>query len=183
MRAARILRQFSADPITTHVGDRSQFWKKVREALVVNPEIGTGSPIADAHRWPQPASRPETFVVPTSKASDVAQNPYFQRDFRRQYPKTEVVTQDELALLLVSQGGFTSLPAPATSSTSEKALTADSPAPSLSTIYSSTAAASFKPPVPPGPKYKWSTAVAETIPSGEHSGFPLVAYGATLVKA
>lgn len=60
------------------------------------------------HRWPQPASRPETFTVPASRASDIAQNAYWQRDFRRMYPKTAVVTQAELASLLIAQGGFTS---------------------------------------------------------------------------
>ena len=46
--------------------------------------------------------------MPASRASDIAQNAYWQRDFRRMYPKTEVVTQAELATLLIAQGGFTS---------------------------------------------------------------------------
>lgn len=37
MRASFSLRQLSNDPFKTHVGDRSPLWKKVREALVVNP--------------------------------------------------------------------------------------------------------------------------------------------------
>ena len=36
----------------------------------------------------------------------VAENPYYKRDFRRAFPKTEVVTQGELAKLLIAQGGF-----------------------------------------------------------------------------
>ncbi|KAK4702161.1 hypothetical protein P7C70_g4061, partial [Phenoliferia sp. Uapishka_3] len=172
MRASLCVRTaksaLSADPTKTHVHDRSPLWKKVREALVVNPDIHTGSPLVLEHRWPQPASRPETFTVPASKASDVADNAYFKRDFRRMYPKTSVVTQEELATLLIAQGGFTScvhslratkllgermrdlsamerraetlfvtlcsLPAPPTASSSEKALTADSPAPSLAAV-------------------------------------------------
>lgn len=69
-------------------------------------ESSTGNPLASQNRQPEPASRPEKFTVPSSKASDVAQNPYFKRDFRRMYPKTEVVTQGELAKLLIAQGGF-----------------------------------------------------------------------------
>jgi len=74
--------------------------------LPVHSESSTGNPLASANRQPEPASRPEKFTVPSSKASDVAQNPYFKRDFRRMYPKTEVVTQGELAKLLIAQGGF-----------------------------------------------------------------------------
>lgn len=68
----------------------------------------TGNPLPIANRQPEPASRPERFSVPSSKASDVAENPYFRRDTRRNYPKTEVVTQPELAKLLIAQGGFES---------------------------------------------------------------------------
>ena len=68
----------------------------------------TGNPLPIANRQPEPASRTERFSVPSSKASDVAQNPYFRRDTRRNYPKTEVVTQPELAKLLIAQGGFES---------------------------------------------------------------------------
>jgi hypothetical protein len=42
-------------------------------------------------------------IVACIAASDIAENPYYLRDFRRQYPKLEVVTQDELAQLLLSQ--------------------------------------------------------------------------------
>lgn len=69
-------------------------------------DIGTGAPLVVEHRWPQPGSRPEKFTVPSSKASDIAQNPYFLRDFRRMYPSTATLTQTELATLLIAQGGF-----------------------------------------------------------------------------
>lgn len=36
----------------------------------------------------------------------VAHNAYYERDFRRMYPKTEFVTQSELAELLLAQGGI-----------------------------------------------------------------------------
>lgn len=38
--------------------------------------------------------------------SAVAGNAYFERDFRRQFPTTEFVTQSELAELLLTQGGI-----------------------------------------------------------------------------
>lgn len=38
----------------------------------------------------------------------MAANPYYQRDFRRQYPKTEVLTQAELSTLLIAQSGINS---------------------------------------------------------------------------
>lgn len=98
-------------------------------------ESSSGNPLPAKFRTPEPASRPEKMSVPSSKASDgqysptyskcpkphrpsltedpspfflVAENPYFKRDFRRMYPKTEVVTQGELAKLLIAQGGFES---------------------------------------------------------------------------
>lgn len=75
--------------------------------FATNSDSGYGAPLPTEHRQPPPGSRPEKFSVPSSQASDVAFNPYWKRDFRRMYPKTEVVTQDELAQLLLNQGGFT----------------------------------------------------------------------------
>jgi hypothetical protein len=56
------------------------------------------------HRYPQPASREEPYTMPSSKASDIAQNPYSQRDFRRMYPSTVALTQEGLTNLLLAQG-------------------------------------------------------------------------------
>lgn len=47
MRPSISLRQLSNDPFKTHVGDRSPLWKKVREALVVNP-CDSYSPLSSA---------------------------------------------------------------------------------------------------------------------------------------
>ncbi|GAA5899066.1 hypothetical protein JCM8208_002993 [Rhodotorula glutinis] len=177
LRSTRVLRQkLSADPNVYHATDETPLWRKIRRAIVVNPESSTGNPLASANRQPEPASRPEKFTVPSSKASDVAQNPYFKRDFRRMYPKTEVVTQGELAKLLIAQGGFEALP-PVTASESDKttALTADSPAPSLAALYStpSGAVSGFRPPKPPGRKYNWH-ASKEQAPSDPNAYFPMV---------
>ena len=54
-------------------------------------------------RTPPPASRPEPYHRPAGKASDIAENPYFKRDPRRNYPQTSVVTQQKLSALLIAQ--------------------------------------------------------------------------------
>ncbi|GAA6018021.1 hypothetical protein JCM10207_002743 [Rhodosporidiobolus poonsookiae] len=186
LRATRVLRQkyaHEADPFLTHAKDESPFWKKVREALVVNPQSSTGNPLPQFHRQPEPASRPEKFTVPSSKASDVAENPYYKRDFRRAYPKTEVVTQDELAKLLIAQGGFEALPPiTAPEGTDTKAITAESTVPSLSSLFASptaVAAPAFRPPTPPGAKYRWFAA-KEAVPHDPNAYFPM--YNASAEK-
>ncbi|KIJ49345.1 hypothetical protein M422DRAFT_27703 [Sphaerobolus stellatus SS14] len=90
----------SADHTLYHVAPEG-FWKKFRDAVVVNPEISTGLPIPTLHRNPQPGSRPELYSTPATKASDVAQNPYWKRDVRRAYPRLSVVTQTQLSTFLL----------------------------------------------------------------------------------
>lgn len=47
--------------------------------------------------------------MPSSKASDIAANSYSKRDFRRMYPSTVMLDQDNLTTLLLAQAdGFTS---------------------------------------------------------------------------
>jgi len=66
-------------------------------------------PFLKSFRWFVPIS---PFPLSHSQADRldhnpiVAENPYYKRDFRRAFPKTEVVTQGELAKLLIAQGGF-----------------------------------------------------------------------------
>ncbi|GAA5987480.1 hypothetical protein JCM11641_003843 [Rhodosporidiobolus odoratus] len=180
IRASRVLRQqqkLTSDPFVYHTRDENPFWDKVRRATVVNPESSSGNPLVASFRQPEPASRSEKFTVPSSKASDVAENPYYKRDFRRNYPKTEIVTQDELAKLLIAQGGFESLPpVTAAEGSSTTAVTADTPTPSLSALYSNNTSVSttgFRPPTPPGHKYKWFAA-KEVVPHDPQSYFPMV---------
>jgi hypothetical protein len=91
------------------------------DAVVINPEISSGLPIASINRRPQPASRPEKYSTPATKgtihqlvfhcllmdvsASDPAQNPYWKRDVRRAYPQLSVITQSELSSLLIEHSG------------------------------------------------------------------------------
>lgn len=166
-------------------------------------EIGTGAPIVEDHRWPQPGSRPEKFTVPSSKASDIAQNPYYLRDFRRMYPSTAILTQPELTTLLIEQGGFTSyvftplsstfpisvsaissstdslfdrLPAPASGPTGSTALTTGESAPTLSSLYLTPTTDAALPAfkAPRPPGMKFSWAVAkEEIPHDKDAYFPM----------
>ncbi|GHJ87600.1 hypothetical protein NliqN6_4002 [Naganishia liquefaciens] len=123
----------SADHTLYHAHPKG-FWKKFRDALVVNPEISSGLPIPDMNRYPQPGSREERYATPATQASDVAFNPYFKRDTRRQFPATSVITQEKLAgLLLASPEGQKALPAPATQST-DITTTQQPAAPSLTTV-------------------------------------------------
>ena len=48
-----------------------------------------------------PASRPEEYIEPlTAPAADLAENPYWKRDTRRDYPRTLVYSQPYIAGLL-----------------------------------------------------------------------------------
>lgn len=51
------------------------FWAKFRNAVVVNPEISSGLPLPDNHRYPQPGSRTERYATPATQSSDIAFNP------------------------------------------------------------------------------------------------------------
>ncbi|KAI6121584.1 NUZM, NADH-ubiquinone oxidoreductase 21.3 kDa subunit [Pisolithus sp. B1] len=109
----------AAESTLYHVHPKG-FWKKFRDAVVVNPEISTGIPIAGINRYPPPGSRPEEYSTPASKASDPAQNPYWKRDMRRAYPQLSVVTQTDLATLLIQHSAADTIPAPSESSDTEK---------------------------------------------------------------
>ncbi|PAV18985.1 NADH-ubiquinone oxidoreductase kDa subunit [Pyrrhoderma noxium] len=79
------------------------FWKKFRDAVVVNKEISSGLPLPDKNRYPQPGSRPEKYSTPATRASDIAENPYWKRDVRRAYPQLSVVTQEQLSTFLLQK--------------------------------------------------------------------------------
>ncbi|RIB03975.1 hypothetical protein C2G38_2048824 [Gigaspora rosea] len=83
-------------------GSASKFWEKVRQLLTVNPESNTGVPIPGVYRTPSPGSQPETYVRPSTKHSDVAQNYYFNRDARRNYPRLAVYSQNDVAKLIAA---------------------------------------------------------------------------------
>jgi len=100
-RANSTLKPVPAESTLYHLAPKG-FWKKFRDAIVVNPEISTGLPLPSVNRYPQPGSRPEKYSTPATLASDPARNPYWKRDARRQYPRLSVVDQSELAQLLLA---------------------------------------------------------------------------------
>ncbi|TIB84727.1 beta and beta-prime subunits of DNA dependent RNA-polymerase [Wallemia mellicola] len=102
-------------------------WMKAKQWLAVNPEISSGLINHHQFRKIPPGSRPEKYVQPISKSSDIAENPYFKRDVRRAFPKTSHVSQNELAQLLISNPDFKALPNPAEAQTKALAQVKDSP--------------------------------------------------------
>ncbi|EPQ29334.1 uncharacterized protein PFL1_03089 [Pseudozyma flocculosa PF-1] len=118
-RASRTLlnagKNYASPHAYTYKEGKTPFWRKFRETFSANPEISSGLPDPTMNRYPQPASRTERAMVPPSKASDPADNLYADRDFRRKYPKLEMITQKDLTQLLLAspnEDGTKTLQAP-----------------------------------------------------------------------
>ncbi|KAJ1826655.1 hypothetical protein LPJ73_008954 [Coemansia sp. RSA 2703] len=62
-------------------------------------------------RSPAPASQPE-YKKPTPPASAIYNNPYYKRDVRRNYPRTEVYTQPEIGRLLLGANAVEKISSP-----------------------------------------------------------------------
>ncbi|GMK54503.1 hypothetical protein CspeluHIS016_0110890 [Cutaneotrichosporon spelunceum] len=201
MRAAAVLRNaakgaatpkpMSAEPTLYHLAPTG-FWKKFRDAVVVNPLISSGLPLQDKNRYPTPASRPERYSTPASAASDVAFNQYYNRDVRRAYPKTSVVTQAELSALLISAPALRGVSEASegvdTASSDTSVVTAEN-APALTHVIEQlptgrsfvgggieTAAHEGLPPTPPGSRPgggKWIPKAGLAIPCQPNTYFPI----------
>ncbi|CAO3666330.1 hypothetical protein G6F70_005172 [Rhizopus microsporus] len=78
----------------------SKTWSWVKKYFSVNPLSTDGMPVVGKFRTPAVGSRPEKYVYPKTKASNISNNYYFQRDTRRNYPRLAVYTQKEVAGLL-----------------------------------------------------------------------------------
>ncbi|OXH01170.1 hypothetical protein J010_06375 [Cryptococcus neoformans] len=192
----------SADHTKYHVAPTG-FWKKFRDTVVVNPEISSGLPIPTENRYPQPASRPETYATPATKASDPAFNPYWKRDARRSYPQTSVITQSHLSTLLLSSPALASLPSPETAVETKWESSGIAPAsppsdaqqvvpaskvPALADVLQklpegkaylggglTTGQGEGLPPVPPPAQRnkKWVPKAGEPVPHGKYDYFPM----------
>lgn len=77
-------------------------WERVRRALAVDPDRSTGVPLNPQYRNPPPgANPPEVYDDPvTVPSGDIAENAYFRRDIRRNYPRLSVVNQADVIGLL-----------------------------------------------------------------------------------
>ncbi|KAG0045784.1 hypothetical protein BGZ83_008996 [Gryganskiella cystojenkinii] len=82
---------------------KSAFWNSVRKALTVNPKVSTGMPDPNAFRAVAPGGQPKAFVPKDPIANDIAQNPYYGRDFRRNYPRLATYSQEEVAGLIAGK--------------------------------------------------------------------------------
>ncbi|WOO85244.1 NADH-ubiquinone oxidoreductase 21 subunit [Vanrija pseudolonga] len=181
-QAAAKPKPMSADHTLYHL-QPTGFWKKFRDVLVVNPEISSGLPLQDKHRMPPPASRTERYATPATAASDVAFNQYYDRDTRRAYPQTSVVTQTELSELLLASPTLAAVEAPKTEVATEAApLTAVLAKLPEGTAFVAagiqTGSATGLPPTPPSLKDngKWEPKAGAYIPRAPYQYFPMVGY-------
>ncbi|KAK9470305.1 uncharacterized protein V1510DRAFT_427430 [Dipodascopsis tothii] len=81
----------------------SGVWERVRKMLALVPNRSTGNPIVPLYRVPSTGSRPEAHVYTdpsTLPAADIAENPYFKRDVRRNYPRLALYSQSDIGGLL-----------------------------------------------------------------------------------
>lgn len=79
-------------------------WGWLRNKLSLVPNRSVGNPIPQTYRVPAPGSQPhndqdhDAYTLP---AGDIADNRYFNRDYRRNYPQTSVFSQSAVAGLLL----------------------------------------------------------------------------------
>ncbi|ESZ97411.1 NADH-ubiquinone oxidoreductase 21.3 kDa subunit [Sclerotinia borealis F-4128] len=77
-------------------------WETIRRIFAVDPTRSNGVPLNAQYRLPPPGSNePFSFIDPvTLPAGDIAENPYWKRDARRNYPRMSVVSQGDVVGLL-----------------------------------------------------------------------------------
>lgn len=77
-------------------------WEYIRRALAVDPNRSNGVPMNLQYRNPPPgAVISEAYEDPvTAPAGDIADNAYYKRDTRRNYPRTSVLKQADVVGLL-----------------------------------------------------------------------------------
>ncbi|KAL4917045.1 hypothetical protein BDW62DRAFT_184912 [Aspergillus aurantiobrunneus] len=79
-------------------------WERLRRLLAIDPNRSTGVPLNSQFRFPTPGALPPlSYDDPvTIPAGDIADNPYWKRDVRRNYPRISTVNQaDAVGLLTV----------------------------------------------------------------------------------
>ncbi|KAF5095478.1 hypothetical protein D0Z03_001822 [Geotrichum reessii] len=78
-------------------------WEKLRQTLTLVPNRSSGNPIVSRFRQPVPGSREEAHFYKdpaTLPTNDIAENPYYARNHRINYPKTSHFDQATIAGLL-----------------------------------------------------------------------------------
>ncbi|KAJ3777822.1 NUZM, NADH-ubiquinone oxidoreductase 21.3 kDa subunit [Lentinula raphanica] len=173
----------AADSTLYHLSPKG-FWKKFRDAVVVNPEISSGLPLQGINRFPPPGSRPEKYSTPATKASDVAQNPYWKRDVRRAYPQLSVITQTGLSSLLIEHSTPQAVAAPTEGASADGSKAISTPeepielATAISKIAESTKiySESKLPPTLTHAYPQWRPQRSPDAPHAQHSYFPMHLY-------
>ncbi|KAA1471665.1 NUZM, NADH-ubiquinone oxidoreductase 21.3 kDa subunit [Dentipellis sp. KUC8613] len=174
----------AADQTLYHLAPKG-FWKKFRDAVVVNPEISSGLPLQAVNRQPPPGSRPEKYSTPATKASDIAQNHYWKRDVRRAYPQLSVVTQSQLSNLLIQHNIPQAVAAPSEGEKAEgdkASVPAAAPTPSvdlteaINTVLAArpTFSETNIPPALPTAFKKWVPERAPDAPHDPNAYFPML---------
>ncbi|KAL4963181.1 putative NADH-ubiquinone oxidoreductase 21 kDa subunit [Aspergillus stella-maris] len=77
-------------------------WERIRRLFAIDPERSTGVPLNAQFRLPTPGALPPlSYDDPvTVPAGDLADNPYWKRDVRRNYPRISTVNQANAVGLL-----------------------------------------------------------------------------------
>ncbi|KAF6817992.1 NADH-ubiquinone oxidoreductase 21.3 kDa subunit [Colletotrichum sojae] len=85
-----------------HTLQSTGVWERIRRTLAIDPNRSSGVPLNPTFRNPAPgALDPMTYDDPvTMPAGDIADNPYWKRDARRNYPALSVVNQADVVGLL-----------------------------------------------------------------------------------
>ena len=96
------LSEVVANRLQKYTTQSTGIWEKIRNALSVVPNRSNGIPLNSQYRNPPPgANDPLAFDDPvTVPAGDIADNPYYKRDVRRNYPRASIVSQGDLVGLL-----------------------------------------------------------------------------------
>ncbi|KAJ2722314.1 hypothetical protein GGI07_003396 [Coemansia sp. Benny D115] len=76
-----------------------RFWNNVGKKVWLSDYKDSMMP-RTTFRSPAPASQPE-YKKPIVAGSAISNNPYYKRDVRRNYPRTEVYTQSDVGRLLL----------------------------------------------------------------------------------
>ena len=85
-----------------HTVQSSGLWEVIRRIFAVDPNRSNGVPLNPQFRNPPPgALPPQSYDDPvTLPAADIADNPYWKRDVRRNYPRLSVLKQGDVVGLL-----------------------------------------------------------------------------------
>ncbi|KAI8091172.1 uncharacterized protein B0P05DRAFT_583695 [Gilbertella persicaria] len=150
----------------------SKSWAWVKKYFSINPKSTDGMPVVGKFRTPAVGSRPEKYTYPKSAASNISNNYYFQRDTRRNFPRTAIYTQQDVALLLEGAPVKPTLPAEAAV---DQAVTTTAEAKPLVEVLKSQKLYSIENPAPAprfGVQPKWKVS-EDFIPPNDGSYFPM----------